>query len=94
MSIQRKGDIKDGIEYEVESKSTKKQNAKCFNILFTHIHNTYGKQVMEALVVESNKMINTPFAIIRYSNYDIELMIQIENLNYILSINIKFIIFG
>ena len=36
---------------------------------------------MEALIVESNKMINTPFAIIRYSNYDIELMIQIENLN-------------
>ena len=37
MSIQRKGDIKDGIEYEVESKSTKKWNAKCFNILFTHM---------------------------------------------------------
>ena len=37
---------------------------------------------MEALIVESNKMINTPFEIVRYSNYDIELMIQIENYNF------------
>ena len=44
-------------------------------------HNTYGKQVMEALIVESNKMINTPFVIIRYSNYDMQLIIEIENLN-------------
>ena len=86
MSIQRKGDIKDGIEYEVESKSTMKWNAKCFNILFTHMHNTYGKQVMEALIVESNKIINTPFVIIRCSNYDMELMIKVENLNYIIVI--------
>ena len=46
------------------------------------IHNTYGKQVMEALIVESNKMINTPFVIIRYSNYDMQLIIEIENLKY------------
>ena len=85
MSIQRKGDIKDGIEYEVESKGTKKWNAKCFNILFTHMHNTYVKQVMEALIVESNKMINTPFVIIRYSNYDMQLIIEIENLKYTIS---------
>ena len=88
MSIQRKGDIKDGIEYEVESKSTKKWNAKCFNILFTYMHNTYVKQVMEALIVESNKMINTPFVIIRYSNYDMQLTIKIENLNFFISINV------
>ena len=42
---------------------------------------------MEALIVESNKMINTPFVIIRYSNYDMQLIIEIENLNYIISIN-------
>ena len=50
------------------------------------IHNTYGKQVMEALIVESNKMINTPFVIIRCSNYDMKLMIKVENLNYIIII--------
>ena len=36
---------------------------------------------MEALIVESNKMINTPFVIMRYSNYDMQLMIKIENIN-------------
>ena len=41
---------------------------------------------MEALIVESNKIINTPFVIIRCSNYDMELMIKIENLNYIIII--------
>ena len=42
MSIQRKGDIKDGIEYEVESKSTKKWNAKCFVSLVQHTIHTYA----------------------------------------------------
>ena len=52
--------------------------------IYAVIHNIYGKQVMEALIVESNKMINTPFVIIRYSNYDMQLIIEIENLNYII----------
>ena len=46
---------------------------------------------MEALIVESNKMINTPFVIMRYSNYDMQLMIKIENLKNIIYINIEII---
>ena len=40
---------------------------------------------MEALIVESNKMINMPFVIIKYSNYDMQLLIEIGNLNNIIS---------